>query len=122
MTDAGSVLTGQSVEHVFTIQNPFNEPITVAKDEDVRKQCGCTALMLQKRELLPGDSTTVMLELRIPHAPGPFERHSTITWSKATGKPHQVTLCMRGEAIQALHATPGSIVLDSTASGKVAGQ
>ena len=49
----GDIYQGESAEHVFIVRNDGSEPLKI---ESVRSSCGCTAAMMDKEELAPGET------------------------------------------------------------------
>ena len=49
----GDIYQGESAEHVFVVRNDGSEPLKI---ESVRSSCGCTAAMMDKNELAPGET------------------------------------------------------------------
>ena len=57
----GSVLEGDSVPHTFILTNVGDEMLVI---EWVRASCGCTATILSKKTLAPGESISLETTLR----------------------------------------------------------
>jgi len=55
----GDVFEGDVVEHEYEIVNQGNDVLRI---EYVRASCGCTAVQPAKRELAPGEKTTIKVE------------------------------------------------------------
>jgi hypothetical protein len=59
--DFGTMYQNEEASHVFTFRNIGND---VLKIEKVKSSCGCTAALPQKRELDPGDETTMTVTFK----------------------------------------------------------
>jgi len=57
--DFGNVIEGNIVEHEYEIENRGN---AILRLSFVRASCGCTAAQPTKRELLPGEKTTIKVQ------------------------------------------------------------
>jgi len=55
----GDINEGEIVAHNFKIFNKGDEALTII---DVKASCGCTAVQPEKRELKPGESTSIKVE------------------------------------------------------------
>ena len=54
--DFGTITEGQTVTHEFVIKNKSDK---ILKITNVNSSCGCTASQAKKKELAPGESTTI---------------------------------------------------------------
>lgn len=55
----GDISEGEIVKHDFVV---YNQGGSLLKIDNVRASCGCTAVQSYKRELEPGDSTTISVQ------------------------------------------------------------
>ena len=100
--DAGPVLSGEVVSHAFTFVNTDDEPIAVTSEEDVRRDCGCSGIVLDAKSLAPGETARVRVTIHTKQKVGPFAHGGTITWSGPSGKKHAVSFHVRGDAREPL--------------------
>ena len=54
--DFGDIKEGQTAKHEFVIKNNSDKPLKIT---NVNSSCGCTASQAKKKELAPGESTTI---------------------------------------------------------------
>lgn len=71
----GKVIEGKVVDHVFTFTNEGNKKLTI---KDVKTSCGCTAALLSKNELEPGEKGELKVELNTANRSGRMTRNITI--------------------------------------------
>ncbi len=73
--DFGKVTEGKVVDHIFSIKNSGDETLSI---KEVKTSCGCTATVLSKKELAPGEETTLKVELNTANRSGKMSRNVTI--------------------------------------------
>lgn len=71
----GKVTEGVVVDHIFTFKNVGTEPLTI---QEVKSSCGCTAALLSKKELKPGEEGELKVELNTANRSGKMSRNVTI--------------------------------------------
>ena len=71
----GKVPEGKVVDHIFSFTNDGNEKLTI---EEVKTSCGCTAALLSKKELNPGEKGELKIELNTANRSGRMTRNITI--------------------------------------------
>jgi uncharacterized cupredoxin-like copper-binding protein len=70
--DFGEVQEGTSVTHNFIVSNSGGD---VLKISNVRASCGCTAASPEKKELAPGESTTIKVSFNSSGREGHQEKY-----------------------------------------------
>jgi LEA14-like dessication related protein len=73
--DFGKVTEGKVVDHIFTFKNNGDALLTI---KEVKTSCGCTAALLSKKELAPGEEGTIKVELNTANRSGQMSRNVTI--------------------------------------------
>jgi len=73
--DFGKVPEGKVVDHIFSIKNSGNATLSI---NEVKTSCGCTATVLDKKELAPGEETTLKVELNTANRSGKMSKNVTI--------------------------------------------
>jgi hypothetical protein len=58
--DFGKVKEGKIVEHVFSFQNEGTKTLEI---KDIKTSCGCTAALVSKKKIEPGQNGTLRVEL-----------------------------------------------------------
>ncbi|RPI75481.1 MAG: DUF1573 domain-containing protein [Ignavibacteriales bacterium] len=71
----GQVSEGKVVDHVFSFSNDGNDKLTI---KEVKTSCGCTAALLSKKELGPGEKGELKVELDTANRSGKMTRNITI--------------------------------------------
>ena len=71
----GQVIEGKVVDHIFTFKNNGDAPLTIS---EVKTSCGCTAALLSKKELAPGEEGELKVELNTANRSGRMSRNITI--------------------------------------------
>jgi len=69
--DFGTVVEGQTVTHNYEIQNTGDANLVIT---DVQATCGCTAAAPEKKNLAPGEKTTIKVEFNSENRLGPQEK------------------------------------------------
>lgn len=54
--DFGQAKEGEALKHVFVLKNESEKTLTI---KDVNTSCGCTASKVEKKILLPGETTEI---------------------------------------------------------------
>lgn len=87
------------VTHIFKVHNTGDEPLVVS---DVHATCGCTATLLDKKTIAPGDSANLKVTLD-PRGKGigPIDKMIYITSNSSTGPTDSLTISAK---IMAVHA------------------
>lgn len=104
----GTVAQGEKVEQVFRFANAGD---ALLKIERVRSSCGCTAALLAKRELQPGEVGEISATFDSTRFQGPVIK----TIYLYTNDPLQkvVQLHLRGEVRREISVTPSRLSLES---------
>lgn len=71
----GKVTEGKVVDHIFSFVNNGNEKLTI---KEVKTSCGCTAALLSKKELDPGEKGELKVELNTANRSGRMTRNITL--------------------------------------------
>ena len=111
--DFGEASSGESVQAPFTLRNGGDEPLHIAY---VRTSCGCTTTALDKRELAPGEETSLVATLSLKGRSGPQSKTLTIG-SNDPDHPDMQAL-IHGTAICHLTISPSLIYLFSVTQGQ----
>jgi len=69
--DFGTLYQGEAVTHVYTFQNSGDAPLVIDK---VRSSCGCTAAILSKKNLQPGEQGEVKATFNSSRFRGPITK------------------------------------------------
>ncbi|MCI0688885.1 MAG: DUF1573 domain-containing protein, partial [Sporichthyaceae bacterium] len=113
--DAGRVIAGEEVAHLFPVTNTSGETLTVLRDEDVYKNCGCSDVVPESRRLEPGAETRVKVVVHTAGRDGPFAHGGYITWTSAGGSKRTTHFTLHGVAVAPLVSTPKAVELDDQA-------
>jgi len=71
MWDFGSAKTGAVLEHTFVL---VNDSALDLKIKDTTTSCGCTVSEIKKKQLKPGESTTISIKLDTKGYLGPVKQ------------------------------------------------
>ena len=69
--DFGNLFQGEKASHTFTFQNAGDAPLLIDK---VRSSCGCTAVMVSRKELQPGEQGEIKTTFDSTRFRGPIEK------------------------------------------------
>ena len=92
----GSVLEGDSVTHTFILTNVGDETLVIGW---VRASCGCTATILSKKTLVPGESVALETTLRTNGYGGRTISKSITVKSNDLGNP-ELILSLTGTVLE----------------------
>lgn len=73
--DFGTVAEGKVVDYTFHLQNKGTSALTI---KDVKTSCGCTAALLSKDTIEPGQEGTLKVELDTKNRSGKLSRTITV--------------------------------------------
>ena len=113
--DVGTVISGDRVSHMFDYANLSNEAISIQDELDIKRNCGCTSLMPERRHLEPGQATAILVEVDTHTLIGAFAHGGQLVWTSSTGKKRPVRLSIHGNAVSAFIAEPSSLLFDCSA-------
>ena len=117
--DFGALDSHATGRHSFTFRNVGEGTLKLTKGDTT---CKCTASLLGENgtevEVLPGESTQVVMEWKGKGFMGPFQQTATIH----TNDPEQprVTLTITGRIVSAVGTVPSELVLSGVAAGETA--
>lgn len=74
--DFGKIEEGKVVEHTFKFQNDGKAMLNIS---DIKTSCGCTAALVSKEKIGPGEEGTLKVELDTKNRKGKMSRTITIT-------------------------------------------
>lgn len=74
--DFGEVQEGKTVEYDFSFDNSGNSTLKIG---DIKTSCGCTAALINKKDLAPGEKGTLNVKLNTANRNGKMSRTITIS-------------------------------------------
>lgn len=107
--DVGKVLSGQVVSHAFVFTNTTGELVVVRDEKDIRKDCGCAAVVPEAQKLEPGASTNVNVTVATKGRTGRFSYGGIIAWTLPSGEKREAIFKLQGETWPALECEPSSL-------------
>ncbi len=110
--DAGTVLAGDRVTHVFEFKNRTGDVLRVNSDADIQTGCGCTYLTLSSREVRPDETAQVSLSIDTSQMKGPFSYRSQVTWTGSGEIPQVFVVGVRGTVLPPLQCDPDLLSFD----------
>lgn len=84
--DFGKVKEGEVVSYNFTFQNKGTQPLII---KDVKTSCGCTAAVVSEKNLSPGKSGSIKVDLDTSNRQGRMSRTVTVV-SNDTNDPNKI--------------------------------
>ena len=110
--DFGTINQGQKVDHLFTVKNRGDEPLTITQ---IRSSCGCTAATLSTKTIPPGKSG----EVKVTFDSTNFADQVTKTVHLDSNDPRNpsTVLTMQGKIVEIIAATPRTLNLGSLKAG-----
>lgn len=97
----GAVETGVTIQHVFLLENRGDENLLIKK---ILTRCGCTTFQLETKEILPGETLALPVELDLRGRRGPQNRGVYVESNAANQK--MLVLALKGEAGTRLEIRP----------------
>ncbi len=109
--DFGEALGGSEIRHTFKLKNIGQKPLKI---ERVEQSCACTATLVSKDEILPGQFGIVEAVLKVPSENRQVEESINVY----TNDPVQnrVTLILKGSAFVPITTFPSRLLLGSIQS------
>ena len=106
--DFGEVLGGGEIRHTFRLKNIGQKPLQIAK---VEESCACTATIVSKDEIPPGEFGLIETALKVPSENRQVEESINVY----TNDPIQsrVTLILKGTAFVPITTFPSRLLLGS---------
>lgn len=105
-------------EHRFTISNTGDAELSIEK---VRVTCGCSAAELEKKKLLPGESTVLTARILKESISGPFSKGIFIHSNADNGRIQMLTVS--GESVPLVTVSPqNKLYLGTLTVGKTVRQ
>ena len=74
--DFGEVQEGKTVEYEFNFDNSGNSTLKIG---DIKTSCGCTAALVSKKDLAPGEKGTLNVKLNTANRSGKMSRTITVS-------------------------------------------
>lgn len=111
--DFGTMYQNEEVTHLFTFRNIGRAPLEIGK---VKSSCGCTAAMPEKRELAPGEETTLKVTFRSGTMRDRVVKHVYVD-SNDPVEP-RVTLTVQGAVKVEIELSPRGVYVGRLAVGE----
>ena len=104
--DFGSISQGKKVNHVFTIRNKGNAPLTI---KSVRPSCGCTAASTTTSVILPGKTGGIKASFNSTNFAGTI--HKTVSVDTNDPKLPTSILTLKGTVVEDIQINPKQLNL-----------
>lgn len=102
----GKEIAGATVEHVFKFKNAGDAELLIRR---VKPSCGCTAALLSRERLAPGDAGEVRVTFATRDRPLGSQDVQVQVFSNDPGDDHVAVLHVRGETANLLQVVPTAI-------------
>ncbi len=102
--DFGKIYKGNKIEHVFKFENQGNGTLEIKK---VKPSCGCTAVVLSDKSLLPGSAGEIKATLSSKSFRGRVKKTITVLSNDPDTPTHKLTIS--GEIIEEISFNPQNI-------------
>lgn len=108
--DAGQVFVGQRLVRKFTLRNSAAEVMTIT---GVKASCGCAAPELSRRQLQPGESAELTLDVNTLSQPaGPIRWNAHVDWHCGAQKGRS-TFELTAHLIREIEVEPAALALQA---------
>jgi hypothetical protein len=111
--DVGTILSGRTASHRFRLTNRCNEVLAIQSDADIELNCGCSGVVPNSRQVVPGEEMQVKVIIRTSGKLGSFSHGGKILWTSVSGKKLTTVLSVSGKVIAAFTGEPDYLVFDS---------
>ena len=108
--DFGPIPRGSTQSTSFQVTNKTKEPLRMT---GVRIPCGCVSASIAKRDLAPGESTTVYVNLDTRRVSGRLEKYAFIQFDRRD----EVRLTVRADIREDLIVSPQSLTFGRVKKG-----
>lgn len=112
--DFGTILQGQDVTHIFTVENRGTNPLLLG---DIRTTCGCTAATTSNKNLLPGGNATIKVVFDSKDASGRTSKEVVIANNDPTAPSYSLRLT--GTVSPRFQVAPAQVNLGMLAAGSI---
>ena len=106
--DFGEVLGGSEIRHTFKLKNIGQKPLKIAK---VEESCACTATIVSKDEIPPGEFGIIEAVLKVPSENRQVEESISVYTNDPIQS--QVTLTLKGTAFVPITTFPSRLFIGS---------
>jgi len=110
--DFGTVTQGEKVDHLFSVKNRGDEPLTI---NQIRSSCGCTAATLSATTISPGKSGDVKVTFDSTNFAGQVTK--TVQLDSNDPRNPSTMLTMQGKVSEIIAANPRTLNLGSLKAG-----
>ncbi|MDE0089661.1 MAG: DUF1573 domain-containing protein [Candidatus Poribacteria bacterium] len=100
----GRAFGGSEVQHTFAVKNIGQKPLNIL---DITETCACTATVLSKNEVLPGEIGTVLATMKIYPGNGMMQEYIYIHTDDPTQ--NTLTFTLTGQAFTPLKTLPDMV-------------
>jgi hypothetical protein len=111
--EVGSVPRGMTLHHVVTLTNLTAKPVRIAS---IRVSCGCVAASALKKELAPGEQTSLLVQLESRQFTGPIQKTVFVLFDQPTVE--EVRFLVGANVLTDLSVTPAGLVFSNVERGK----
>ena len=111
--DFGSIRERKKVDHLFTIRNKGDAPLTI---KSVKASCGCTAVSTTSSVIQPGDKGEIKASFNSANFSGTI--HKTIAVHTNDPKIPSYTLTITGNVVPEVQLTPNQLNLGQIKSNE----
>lgn len=108
----GQIYKGQKVEHIYKFENQGKDTLEIKK---VKSSCGCTAVILTNKTILPGETGEIKTTFNSSTYSGNIMKSITVSSNDPDAPNHRLTIS--GQIIEVISIKPvninfGSVFLD----------
>lgn len=118
VVDKGEVRSGLPLAHRFTVTNRGSEPVEVT---DVNPSCGCLSPKLDRRNLPPGESGQLLLEINTLTQPAGINSWRVTLRYRSGADEHELPLYINARIVTEITVEPPSLAVytDSSISHEI---
>lgn len=110
--DFGTITQGEKVNHLFTVKNRGDEPLTITQ---LRSSCGCTAATLSAKTISPGKSGEVRVTFDSANFGGQVAK--TVHIDSNDPRTPSTVLTLQGKITELIAAAPRTLNLGTLKAG-----
>ena len=102
--DLGSVPRAMTQHHVFLVTNKTDRPVRIA---NIRVSCGCVTATATKKQLAPGEQTTIVAQMETRQFTGPITKTIFVLFDQP--RTEEVRLHVQANVLPDLTLTPNAL-------------
>jgi len=111
---AAPCLSGETLEHVFSIRNVTGQTLRLPSEGAFHQSCGCTTADVAAEEWEPEKDNQVTLSIKTDGKRGVIRERATVHWQADDGRSFPMEFSLQSEVNAAIDIVPPALVIRGT--------